>query len=55
LGFGVFVPLVEVFVEVSLVPMALLDPLGLVALPWPLPGDTAFVLVLLLAPRSVLY
>jgi len=30
LGFGVLVPLVEVFVEVSL---AVLDPLGLVALP----------------------
>ena len=44
-GLGLLVLLVEVFVEVSLVPVAVLDPLGLAALPWPL----------LLVPRSVLY
>lgn len=49
-------PLVEVFVEVSLVPVAVLESLGLVALPWLLLlGDAVFVRVLRLLPRSVLY
>ena len=46
------VPFVEVLVEVSLVPVAELDPLGVVALPWLLLlGVAEFVLL----PRSVLY
>ena len=47
----------EELVDVSLVPVAELVPLGLVELPWlpgPVLGDTALVLVLLL-PVSVLY
>ena len=47
--------LVEVFVEVSLVPVEVLEPLGLVALPSLLLDDTAFVREVRLLPRSVLY
>ena len=46
-------PLVEVFVDVSLVPVEVLEPLGLVALPGLL--LLVFVRVLRLLARSVLY
>ena len=45
--------MVEVFVDVSLVPVEVLEPLGLVALPSLL--LLVFVRVLRLLPRSVLY